>query len=334
MPNPAELKNLFAAQTGAPLNLLQGKPFDEGDFSFRADPYGLRAGPAYQPTGSMLDDLTHLWVRDATRFSNSLTQLYNVFSLAWKYRVPNIVVPNFWYLDAGAQRVGDRLCLINLPEGQDFEPQNRELALMGRFFYRITLSNLYPQDNKSAVIARIKHLVNLDMSQPALPGDNLVIHLRSGDIFRGDGAHVAYAQPPLAFYQKVFECERPSKAYLVFEDRGNPVIGPLAEYAKHLGVEVETVSGSLKCDIEFLLRGKVLVAGRGSFMSGITTLSRHARKVYYFESLYNDWGKEEIDQVRIRDVGGAYLEKVLSRWENTAEQRELMLRYPLDQIAL
>jgi hypothetical protein len=175
--------------------LLQGKPFGEGDFSFRADPYNLRAGPGYKPTDSLLSDLTHLWVRNAARFSNSLTQLYNVFSLAWKYRVPNIVVPNFWCLDQGAQRVSDEFCLINLPEGQDFEPQNNNLALVGQFFYRIALSNLYPQDNKAEMVTRIKHLFNLDMSQPALPEDNLVIHLRSGDVFKGDGANAAYGQP-------------------------------------------------------------------------------------------------------------------------------------------
>ncbi len=145
---------------------------------------------------------------------------------------------------------------------------------------------------------------------------------------------MAYAQPPLAFYQKVIERCSPKKVFLVFEDMGNPVITPLAEHATLIGVEVETVSGSLRSDIEFLLRGAVLVAGRGSFMCGITALSRHARKVYYFDSLYNDWGKPGLEIIRAFDVEGEYRDKVLTVWNNTAEQNELMLRYPLNHIAL
>jgi len=331
--SPGELREIFATQTGVPLNLLRGQPFGEGDFSFRADPYGLRAGPEYRPTDTLLSDLSHLWIWKAARFSNSLAQLSNVFSLAWKHRVPNIVVPNLWYLPPGSSKVSDNLVLVNLPEGREFEPEGCDLVLRGRFFYRETLKDLYERDNKAEVIARIKHLFSLDLSQPALPSDNLVIHLRSGDIFRGSGVHVSFGQPPLAFYQKIIECEKPKKIYLVFEDMGNPVIAPLAEYSTRLGLEVETVSGSLRNDIEFLARAKVLAVGRGSFMSAITTLSRHASKVYYFESMYSDWGKKGVEQVRLRDIGGTYLEKVLSRWQNSAEQRNLMLCYPLKKIA-
>ncbi len=136
MLSPARLRELFAAQTGVSVSLLRGKPFGEGDYSFRADAYGLLAGTEYQPTGTLLEDLSHLWAMEGTRFSNSLTQLYNVFSLAWKYRVPNIVVPNFWYLESGVRRVSDELSLINLSEGQEFEPKNSDLVLKGRFFYR------------------------------------------------------------------------------------------------------------------------------------------------------------------------------------------------------
>jgi len=332
--SPGELREIFASQTGVPLNLLRGQPFGEGDFSFRADPYGLRAGPEYRPTGTLLSDLSHLWIWKAARFSNSLTQLSNVFSLAWKHRVPNIVVPNLWYLAPGLSKVSDDLDLINLSGGQELEPEGRDLVLKGRFFYRETLKDLYERDNKAEVIARIRHLFNLDLNQPALPSDNLVIHLRSGDIFRGSGVHVSFGQPPLAFYQKVIEGEKPRKIYLVFEDMGNPVIAPLAEYAADLGLEVETVSGSLRSDIEFLARGRVLAVGRGSFMSAITTLSHNARKVYYFDSMYSDWGKEGIEQVRLRDVGGGYSEKVLSRWQNSLEQRQMMLSWPLALVGL
>jgi hypothetical protein len=69
-------------------------------------------------------------------------------------------------------------------------------------------------------------------------------------------------------------------------------------------------------------------------MCGITSLSHHARRVYYFDSLYRDWGEGNLEIVRVFDADGVYRKKVLSNWKNTTEQCELMLQYPLCYIAL
>jgi hypothetical protein len=56
----------------------------------------------------------------------------------------------------------------------------------------------------------------------------------------------------------------------------------------------------------FLLQAETLVAGRGTFMSGIVSASIHAKKIYSFESCFSSWGRADIQVVDIRDQKQAY----------------------------
>ena len=63
----------------------------------------------------------------------------------------------------------------------------------------------------------------------SVPSDSLVIHLRSGDVFK-PSPHRAYVQPPLSLYDKIIKTERYKKVIVVTDpSRSNPCLKPLVK---------------------------------------------------------------------------------------------------------
>ncbi len=68
--------------------------------------------------------------------------------------------------------------------------------------------------------------------------DDLVIHIRTGDIFKSRIIHPKYGQPPLSFYMLVISFLNPSSIRFIFEDFSNPIIKLLIEYVNSLECEL------------------------------------------------------------------------------------------------
>ena len=66
------------------------------------------------------------------------------------------------------------------------------------------------------------------ISPKELTDNDLVIHLRSGDVL-GGGHSSAYIQPPLSFYLEVIEKRHWDTIYILTETRNNPVLSALVE---------------------------------------------------------------------------------------------------------
>ncbi|MGU3287823.1 coagulation factor 5 8 type domain-containing protein [Methylobacterium mesophilicum] len=169
------------------------------------------------------------------------------------------------------------------------------------------------------------------------PRDQLLIHIRSGDIF---STWVAphYPQPPLAFYKLVISRllaeNRISSIKMVFENRLNPVIAALEAYISEIGIPLATQSGTLADDVAALANGRYLVFGLGTFGPGVCHLSEHVEQVFYFASGWPQHfrGIPTIGAIiEVLDVAGAYTK--VGEWDNSPERRQLMLDYPLENLA-
>ncbi|TXN40573.1 coagulation factor 5 8 type domain-containing protein, partial [Methylobacterium sp. WL7] len=169
------------------------------------------------------------------------------------------------------------------------------------------------------------------------PRDQLLIHIRSGDIF---STWVAphYPQPPLAFYKLVISRllaeNRISSIKMVFENRLNPVIAALEAYISEIGIPLATQSGTLADDVAALANGRYLVFGLGTFGPGVCHLSKRVEQVFYFASGWPQHfrGIPTIGTIiEVLDVAGAYTK--VGEWDNSPERRQLMLDYPLENLA-
>jgi hypothetical protein len=166
------------------------------------------------------------------------------------------------------------------------------------------------------------------------PGaDEVVIHLRAGDIF-GPAPHPNYGQPPLAYYQSVvasLRAEGIGRVCLVYEDRGNPVIAALEEWLAAEGLPCRHQSGRVEEDIAFLMAARHLVFGSGSFGHGICLLAGQIASVHAFDRMGLYEGLPNIGRLRLaHDAGGGYIPDW--GWTNAPEQRQLMIDYPASAI--
>jgi hypothetical protein len=165
-----------------------------------------------------------------------------------------------------------------------------EPALLGTFFHTPLMRSLMKHMSgreQEAVDTYVSPLFAFD--RPAVPRDasHLAIHLRAGDVFRVDRPpHPNFVQPPLSFYAMAIEHFSAGHTdpfvTLVFEDRGNPVIGALEAWLRDRGIRHDTVSSpTLDDDLRILFQHQTLVFGRGSFGRAVYSLSHVARDVYF-----------------------------------------------------
>jgi hypothetical protein len=264
-------------------------------------------------------------------FGNSVAQIGNAISACEKLNIRNLYLPRFWYVKLGRNQSRSGFLVRNK---RRTNLKREQLVLHGGFFYLQTLGPLFNErPNYHQLMGQLSDLLVLPWQLPPLADDELVVHLRSGDVFDSPIPHPSYGQPPLAYYLKILRSRAWRSVTMVYQDEGNPVIVALRTAVHHLGIPLRCVSGSLADDLAILLSASTLVTGSGTFASGVSALSRHLTTVYCFENRFNPWGNPHVSTVTLVDGQGGYVRQVMRRnWANTPDQRDLMLRYPQEAI--
>ena len=175
---------------------------------------------------------------------------------------------------------------------------------------------------------------------PFVPADtDLSIHIRSGDLFSNPQPHSGYVQPPLAFYQLILRYAQRElgirRVILGYENDLNPCIPALKQWLQEIGVPFVTQSASLAEDLSVQLHARHCVYGYGSFGPAIVRLSERMRTVFMPWTMMGTVRIARIAGVRlifVRDVAGKYIAR--GNWKGTAEQRRMMLDYPIENLAL
>lgn len=273
------------------------------------------------------------------RFGNNLLQIGTAVCLAQHLGVPRVYLMKLPKLKIGRPiRFGD---VMVLPE-RALQRDRPEGVLCGTFFHREQFGKAFGALDLSHIAQAARALgqpiLRLAAPPAFAPGENdLAIHLRAGDIFTNP--HPSYVQPPLAFYRLCVEFARAElgidRVVLVYEDESNPCIPALKAWLTETGVPHISHSRTLDKDMAMLLAASHCVFGYGSFGLAIALLSRNLKTVLFpwlerrFDAVSQVTGARA---VRIDDVGGGYIGS--GKWRNTAEQRQMMLDYPIDNLRL
>ena len=170
--------------------------------------------------------------------------------------------------------------------------------------------------------------------------DDLVIHIRSGDIFDSKLIHSKYGQPPLSFYLLAINHFQPKSITLIFEDFKNPIINLLISHINEINCKLKVQNkSSLKNSVSYLLNAKNVVCGNGTFVPGILLGSKNIKTLYIFEPP-NDfkyrWSLERVKNFfKISDENGFYKKSILSKnWNASNSQLWLMKSYPINNLKL
>ncbi|MDP4025850.1 discoidin domain-containing protein [Methylobacterium sp. NEAU 140] len=223
----------------------------------------------------------------------------------------------------------------SLPEGGWFlEGYFWELHEQSRFARDL----LTPHDKREIVRTIIHPLFNL--LPPVFerkPEDELIFHIRSGDVF-SSWINAAYIQPPLSFYTLVIDrflaAGRITRVKLVYENRMNPVIDALEAHLTARQIPFSVQSGTIVEDTSALVDGRHLAFGFGSLGPAICYLSDSVETLVSFPNGYDHKFREIPTVKNVVEVldAGDYIKP--GGWDNSTDQRRMMLEYPESKLRI
>jgi hypothetical protein len=155
-------------------------------------------------------------------------------------------------------------------------------ALVGHYFYPQPLGVAEPW-RRTHHLRGLRELFAVE-PDPTVPADEMVVHLRSGDVFGAD-PHPGYFPPHLGYYTSAVahavERGAVTSVRLVCQDHVHPVLEPLRGWclARGLGATVQ-VSDDLHADVATLVAGRTLGISQGTLGLSAGWLSPVLRTVY------------------------------------------------------
>lgn len=234
------------------------------------------------------------------RLGNNIIQLSNMIDIALEYKV-NICLnrPHPLFDVTVIEKYFDKYKCSD----------NKELVNF--FYYKEKLPfPLEIYNNNKQERNKLLYSAFLIKDIEKLHVNDLVIHIRSGDIF-SSRPHPNYTPPPLSYYTKEINKHNYSKIIIVCEDTVNPVVNKLLELYKNAYYKKNTLID----DIKIILGATNIIASVGTFISSLMLISNNNENLHT-----TDCDKENLEK---------YFE-IMKPWLNTQEQRNLILTYNLD----
>ena len=234
------------------------------------------------------------------RFGNNIMQLRNIISIAIAYKHNiKINVKKLKFFD------------LSVIEKYFNKYNNSEIITdKNNFFYNSRLpfpNDIFKQniEERNKILQKAFLINNINK----LPENDIVIHIRSGDIFQRKGwIHPNYVPPPLSYYTKEIDKYKYEKIHIICEDTINPVTNELRKLYKNAVYEKNT----LEKDIRIILGATNIIYSVGSFIPALMLLSNN-NKYIYGKACNNEELKEYY--------------KIMKPWKNTIEQRNYILTY-------
>ena len=239
------------------------------------------------------------------RLGNNIGQVINCILIALYYKF-NIKIPEHKYFNTTAIVINPIFTNNFITDSSNFLYSSHVKDIDKKCFV----------SNNTDAIAILKSIFNYPKIGTPLGDNELVVHVRSGDIF-SNNPHGGYLQPPLSYYEKCIKGY--DIVHMIAEDTKNPVINELLRKYPTIKFKVQTLNE----DIALILSAKNVVASFSTFIPALLTISTNIKKLYTFSyiasiSLY--YGNYERTIIDLEDY-----KRMMGVWKNTAEQRAKML---------
>jgi len=242
-----------------------------------------------------------------SKLGNFLIQIKNSIHIALYYNY-NVILPKHQFLNT-------TYLIIN----KNITCQNNIITDESDFFYQDRIQNIdisLFDINKDEVINIMKDIFTIKNITP-LGNNDLLIHIRSGDIFENITPHCKYLTPPLSYYVNIIEHNNYENIYLISKDTLNPCINKLIEIYPKIIFKLQT----LEQDIKMILAAVNIVISFGTFVPELLDISNNKNNIYcpsYFIYINSKC------VIHITDLDEYYNSMI--PWKNTTEQKEQMLK--------
>ena len=184
-------------------------------------------------------------------------------------------------------------------------------------------SNFYQYDSMSTkydTVVRQKIQSIFKIQPIPLNSNDVVVHLRSGDIMRPN-PHRDYIVPPLCYYVELLNAHHYDTIYIISEDTNNPCLKPLLNMYPNAVFRIQ----SLNEDIGYILGASNLIVSFGTFVPELARLSSNNPKIYipnYLQNLFKKWQTANTISVDLSEYA-----KSMYPWRGTKAQKENIISY-------
>ena len=177
-------------------------------------------------------------VVDLGRLGNALLRISRAASVARENHWQGIVVPRHSHFSAYSRLIARETVSVDgflatcgdSRWGSEGPP---DLIVRREFYSERSEPSL---ETRSLVKRVVQTLVAGLQPRADLAADDVVIHVRSGDIYFREGLG-NWGQPPAAYYEKVIREGCWSRVFVVCEDQESPVLQPIRVLCETLGIE-------------------------------------------------------------------------------------------------
>jgi len=254
------------------------------------------------------------------RLGNNIVQVMNTILIALYYKNFNIEIPSRDFFNK---------TLLTINTSVSFN-EYKELEY-NEFFYQDHTIFSHSWINSECFKTNITEMLDIirDLfvfkykELESFCENDLTIHIRSGDIFQGDGVNWNYIVPPLSYYTNIIESGNYNNIYLLCEDRINPCVNKLLELYPRIKFSINDIVD----DIKIIMRSTNVVCSYGSFVPVLLNFTDYTKRMYipsYVNELHMLLFNKNVDVVRV-DLD--HYKDSIGAWHNTDEQKELILTY-------
>jgi hypothetical protein len=169
-----------------------------------------------------------------------------------------------------------------------------------------------------------------------LKDDALVVQIRSGDIFLIGGSNSNYKQPPVAFYEKIFQSRKWKSIIFVTEKNSDELLNPVWLYYindKHRKENMKfQQSSNFQNDLHLMTCSHYLVAAHSSLFAFMVYMAPNLKGIYSPMSncsgVYTSNRSVLCSSYRLKN----YIMGHRGNWINSPEQREIMISYDIKDV--
>lgn len=168
---------------------------------------------------------------------------------------------------------------------------------------------------------------NLDVPKIIVPNDTLVIHLRSGDVFKKGLVHKDYVPNPFIYYERLISLF--NRVIIVTEgDNNNPILRKISKNPK-----VEIQSSTIKEDFSTLLSAQNLASsGVGTFAMSAALCSKNLKNFYSSNIKLDRHLNYKMISNKNVNIYICHINNYIKigEWENNPYQRSLIINFKKD----
>lgn len=168
-------------------------------------------------------------------------------------------------------------------------------------------------------------LATLDVGNKKYSPDALVIHIRSGDVFKR-GHRSGYTPPPFSFYADIIDQHAGEVVVVTQNENMSPVVNKILDAYPHTKLQI----GTLQEDIGVILAAKYLVLAQGTFSWGLALASRSLKVAYAFNNDILVWDRRTLGDIRVVEYEA--IDGYLPLWNVSTESIDFILNFSREKL--